>query len=48
MNTFLGFLLVSFISGLYFWDKKPNRRILFYIAASILLAFAYFQINNVI
>ena len=48
MNTFLGFLFLSFVSGLYFWDKKPKKRILLYIAASVLLAFAYFQINSVI
>ena len=47
MNTFLGFLTVSFILGLYFWDKKPKMRILLVLAASIILAAAYYQINAV-
>ena len=48
MNTFMYFLLFSFFAGTYFWDKKPLKRILFFIGLCAMLAFAYYQINSVI
>lgn len=48
MQTFLVFLLLSFVGGFYLWDKNPKKRTLLFIGIGILLAFAYFQINSVI
>ena len=48
MQTFLVFLVLSFIGGFYFWDKGPKKRTLLFIGIGALLAFAYFQINSVI